>query len=90
MHWKLVEMSAKFGTSKSATAEDLLKSAIADAWIIFFNSLEISEQSKILNKIGAQLEWEAEADFNEWADDELRNKIAAYDKIHNPNINLLE
>ncbi len=48
-HWKLVTMSTRFGMSKSATAEDLIESAIDDAFKLFFNMLDDDGKAEILH-----------------------------------------
>ncbi len=94
-HWKLVTMSAKFGMSKSATAEDLLESAIADAFKIFFTSLNDNEKAEIVGDVAGYDEYRAicgaEDDASELGVDanelqrlyELRlSKLRAEGKLH--------
>jgi hypothetical protein len=87
-HWKLVTMSTRFGMSKSATAEDLLESAIADAFKVYFDMLADEEKAHILcdssmHYVVAEFSGEEEA-LELAGDEETLKRLFAIHKSKHP------
>lgn len=85
-HWKLVTMSARFGMSKSATAEDLLESAIADAFKVYFGMLTDEEKSELLHYIHSTSQFSAIDEALELADEETLERLSALFSKDHPGI----